>query len=130
MTQVVQKCKAARHPHLGKCVFEEVVEPVKSVAKLSGRELAAVKSAPITDLDNAKAGSSEEARDLLARAVANLALQRPSLRRLRKLMRSEDDKVASGAWEQIMAFLKVSRDAGGSGKPVQIQFVNYIPRPE
>lgn len=98
--------------------------------KLSGRELTDKKLSPIAAVEGSAAGSGDEARDLLARAVADIALQRPSLRRLRRLLRSDDDKTAAGTWEQVMTFLKATKGEGGSGKPLQINLVNYVPRPQ
>lgn len=151
---IVQKCKARRHPHLGACVLveREIADPVPRpskngdgssissppaslspppvVGRISGEELITARKAPVSPIEGTTSNSAEEARELLARAVADIALQRPSLRRLRRLLRSEDDKVSSGTWEQVMTFLRASKGEGGSNKPVQIQLVNYIPRPQ
>jgi hypothetical protein len=149
---IVQKCKARKHPHLGACVLveREIADPVprpsrngdssltpptiplpvpSSPAKLSGDELILARKAPVSPIEGATSNSAEEARELLARAVADIALQRPSLRRLRRLLRSEDDKVSSGTWEQVMTFLRASKGEGGSNKPIQIQLNSFVPRP-
>jgi hypothetical protein len=136
------KCQARRHPHLGACVFVEIPDkpqpkalpppeaPAETVkVRPTGSELVEMRKAPVSQVAGQKPGSRDEAKELLARAVSEIALQGPTLRRLRQLLRAEDNRVASGAWAEVLSFLREQKNDGGNSKPVNISLNNFIARP-
>ena len=94
------------------------------------KDLAVAAAGPVTTLDGHKPSSLEDARDAAARALGEILLQRNSLRRFRRLLRSKNDKIALAAYElaiqHILATLKPGSD---SAKPTQIIVNNLVARP-
>ena len=117
---------------------QDAVERDKQNARLAklakNRELARLaveaNKGPVTSLDGHKPMSLEEARDMAARALGEILLQKGSLRRFRLLLRSQNDKVALAAYElAIQHILSVVKPGSGAEKPTQVIVNNMIARP-
>jgi hypothetical protein len=94
------------------------------------RDMAAASKAPVTSVDGHKPTSLEDARDVTARALGEILLQKNSLQRFRSLLRSKNDKVALAAYElAIQHVLAVLKPGSGNDKPTQVIVNNLVARP-